>query len=169
MDSVAIRRLEAADPEMIEEAFRKQGWSKPASQYLRYLAEQEEGARAVLVAEYEGAFAGYATIKWASAYEAFREREIPEVNDFNVLLRYRRLGIGTMLMEEAERLIAERSSLAGLGVGLYADYGAAQVLYARRGYVPDGRGIQWQNRSVEPGASIPIDDDAVLYLIKQLN
>jgi hypothetical protein len=56
----------------------------------------------------------------------------------------------------------------GLGVGLYSDYGAAQRIYVRRGYLPDGRGMMYDNLPVEPGASIPIDDDATLMFTREL-
>jgi ribosomal protein S18 acetylase RimI-like enzyme len=51
-----------------------------------------------------------------------------------VLPRYRRQAIGTKLMDEAERLILERSPIIGIGVGLDSDCGAAQRLYVKRGY-----------------------------------
>jgi hypothetical protein len=54
--------------------------------------------------------------------------------------------------------------VVGLGVGLYCDYGAAQRIYVRRGYLPDGRGIMYRNQPVEPGAAIRIDDEATLML-----
>jgi len=99
----------------------------------------------------------------------FREAGIPEIADFNVLIKYQRKGIGTRLMDEAERRIAQRSSIAGIGVGLTSDYGAAQVLYVKRGYVPDGHGICSDGQSLEYGEQISIDDDLVLYLTKVLS
>jgi hypothetical protein len=56
--------------------------------------------------------------------------------------------------------------VVGVGVGLYADYGAAQRIYARRGYLPDGRGIIHCNQPIEPGAVVRIDDDATLMLTR---
>jgi hypothetical protein len=53
-------------------------------------------------------------------------------------------------------------------VGLYADYGPAQILYARRGYVPDGRGVWYAGRQVQPMESVILDDDTVMYLTKPL-
>jgi ribosomal protein S18 acetylase RimI-like enzyme len=52
-----------------------------------------------------------------------------EIVDFNVRPDLRRRGIGTRLMDEAEALIATRSPIAGIGVGLGLDYGPAQRLY----------------------------------------
>lgn len=56
--------------------------------------------------------------------------------------------------------------MAGIGVGLYSDYGAAQRIYVRRGYLPDGRGIMYRNQPVEPGATITIDEEAALMLTR---
>lgn len=52
---------------------------------------------------------------WVPYYEPFREAGIPEIQDFNVLPRYRRQGIGMVLMDAAEALIATRSTTAGSG------------------------------------------------------
>jgi len=163
-----IREMNESDPTLIEEAFRLQGWHKPASQYEGYLQESHEGKRVNLVAEYKGEFGGYVTIVWDSGYPPFREGGIPEIVDFNVLIKFRRLSIGTALMDEAESRIAARSAVAGLGVCLHSDYGAAQVLYAKRGYVPDGRGLYWKGRYLKYGDQVTVDDDLVIYLIKRL-
>ena len=72
-------------------------------------------------------------------------------------------------MDEAERLIAERSRICGIGVGLHHDYGAAQRLYALRGYVPDARGITSHGRRVNWGDEAKVDDDLVLWLTKPLS
>ncbi len=132
---ITLRELTASDCPRISRAFAEQGWTKPTSQYEGYLREQASGVRSVIVAVAGGQFAGYLTIVWLSEYPPFREKGIPEIVDFNVLLKYRRKGIGTRLMDAAEQMIRLRSPIAGIGVGLTADYGAAQVLYVKRGYV----------------------------------
>ena len=93
---------------------------------------------------------------------------VPEISDFNVLPDFRRQGIGTALMDEAERVIAARSPVAGVGVGMTRDYGNAQRLYVRRGYAPDGNGLMTHERPVIHGESVVVDDDLVLYLTKRL-
>src|SRR5437868_153639 len=137
---LSLRELSAVDGPLIARAFAVQGWSKPEEQYQRYYEQCMRGERVALIAEDEAGFAGYVTIEWVSGYPPFREAGIPEIADFNVLMRCRRVGIGTALLDEAERRIAARSAIAGIGVGLSGDYGAAQILYVRRGYVPDGQG-----------------------------
>lgn len=167
--NVKLRLLKEADADGIQSAFAEQGWNKPAELYLRYAREQQQGTRVTVVAEADGQFAGYGSVVWASDYAAFREAGVPEINDLNVLVKYRRQGVASRLMDEAERIIAERSSVAGIGVGLFSDYGNAQILYVKRGYVPDGRGIYVEPGYAKYGDTITVDDDLVLYLTKSLN
>ncbi len=164
----SLRRLRAADAETIAAAFAAQGWLKPAEQYRRYAAEQSAGTRVTLVAEVAGVFAGYVNVLWVSPYAGFRAAGIPEIADFNVLERFQRRRIGTTLIDAAEALIVERSPVAGIGVGLTADYGPAQILYVRRGYVPDGRGLVYRDRPAPHGTAVTVDDDLVLYLTRRL-
>lgn len=163
-----IRLLESDDIPQMAEAFTKLGWNKPASQYERYYTEQVSKVRDVYVAFLEETFAGYLTICWTSLYPPFREAKIPEIVDFNVLPQFRHQGIGTALMDKAESEITKVSSVAGIGVGMDADYGAAQRLYVLRGYVPDGRGLHHKDRQVRYGETINVDDNLALYLTKKL-
>jgi ribosomal protein S18 acetylase RimI-like enzyme len=163
-----IRRLEGEDIPQIVEAFQQLGWNKPDAQYQRYLIEQTEEIRAVYIALVQGKFAGYLTICWRSYYEPFQKENIPEIVDFNVLPKFRRQGIGTQLMDKAENEITRVSSIAGIGVGMDSDYGAAQRLYVRRGYVPDGHGLHYKDHHVKYGEQITVDDNLALYLTKKL-
>lgn len=164
----SIRLFDERNIPGIVEAFEELGWRKPASQYERYWMEQILKIRDMYVAFVDEQFAGYVTIYWQSGYRWFRERDIPEIMDFNVLPKFRRLGIGTQLMDKAESEIARMSSLAGIGVGMTADYGAAQRLYVLRGYVPDSNGLFYRGRPVNYGEALTVDDDLVLYLTKEL-
>jgi GNAT superfamily N-acetyltransferase len=163
-----IRALESRDIPEIAEAFRNIGWNKPATQYERYLRQQELGVRNVYVAFVQGQFAGYLTICWESSYQPFFVQSIPEIADFNVLPQFRRTGVGTQLMNTAEHEIARVNPVAGIGVGMTPDYGAAQRLYILRGYVPDGLGLHWKDHHVHYGDEIKVDDELALYLTKEL-
>ena len=163
-----IRPFDDRDIPEIATTFEELGWNKPTSQYERYWMEQVLKIRDMYVAFVEERFAGYVTIYWQSGYSQFRERHIPEIMDFNVLPKFRRMGIGTQLMDKAEGEIARVSRVAGIGVGLTPDYGAAQRLYVVRGYVPDGNGLMYRGRAVSYGEVIAADDDLVLYLTKEL-
>lgn len=168
MKQLAIRTLEERDVGPISAAFGTLGWNKPRSRYERYLSEQQSGARTVFVAFLGEEFAGYATVVWTPSYPPFLASGIPEIQDFNVLPRFRRRGIGTRLMDEAEQKISKRSDVAGIGVGMSPDYGAAQRLYVLRGYVPDGKGLTSGGTPVREGDEITVNDGLVLYLTKTL-
>jgi ribosomal protein S18 acetylase RimI-like enzyme len=165
---ITIRNMINDDCEIISKAFVAQGWNKQISLYEAYFQEQLKGERDVMIAECNGAFAGYITIQWESEYGYFRENNIPEIKDFNVLISYRRNGIGTKLMDEAELRISKKSNHAGLGVGLYEGYGNAQKLYVKRGYIPDGRGITYDNKSLTYGNQVVLDDDLCLMFTKKI-
>jgi ribosomal protein S18 acetylase RimI-like enzyme len=166
--SPILRPLVDADCTLISQDFARQGWRKPVEQNQAYLREAAQGRREILVAEVDGAFAGYLTIVWESDYLPFQQAGIPEIVDLNVLQKFQRRGIATTLLDAAEGRIAERAQIAGIGVGLTADYGPAQALYVKRGYVPDGRGAVSHGAFIRYGESISVDDDLVLYLTRVL-
>ncbi len=165
--NINIKLLEAQDIPGVTAAFDNTVWDVPASFLERFLAEQDRGGRTVLAAYADGDFTGYVTIKWQSDYPPFAEKGIPEINDLRVLPDFRRRGIATALVDEAEKRIFERLPIAGIGVGLYADYGAAQRMYILRGYVPDGLGLFCKGQHVKPGQEVTVDDDLVLYFTKE--
>ncbi|CAM4462765.1 GNAT family N-acetyltransferase [Paenibacillus typhae] len=168
MTEVTIRILNESDLKVISEAFHNQGWEKPETLFRKYWIEQEKEQRVTLVAEMNGDFAGYVNVLWQSDYPYFKKRLIPEIQDFNVLIKYRRLGVGTLLMDKAEDIVRERSEVSGLGVGLFSDYGAAQALYVNRGYVPDGKGIFKHGEYLQYSQQVIVDDDLNLFLVKRL-
>ena len=56
-----------------------------------------------------------------------------------------------------------------LSVGLHNGFGAAQRIYIKRGYIPDGSGIWYRDKPCVPYEdAYPIDDELVLYLSKKL-
>jgi GNAT superfamily N-acetyltransferase len=166
---LSVARLTSADITEIVAAFAVFGWSgKDHAQYAGYLREQEAGVRDVLIARIENTFVGYVTVKWRPEYPPFRDSNIPEIKDLNVLPQHRRKHIGARLMDEAERLISTRSPIGGISVALHSDYGAAQRFYVLRGYVPDARGITSHEKRVGYGDDVPVDDDLVLWLTKDL-
>lgn len=168
-ENIKLRKIRKSDCQKISEAFKKQGWNdKSISQYERYLAYQEKGERDVIIATFNEEFAGYLTIKWKASYQPFQKEGIPEIVDFNVLKKYQRKGIGTSLMDEAERRIKKISAYAGIGFGVYKDYGAAQILYINRGYKPDGNGLVKNSIPLKYGDVITVDDSIVFCLTKKL-
>jgi GNAT superfamily N-acetyltransferase len=166
MKHLTIHPLESRGVAPLSAAFSGLGWNKPRSHIASYLSEQQRGTRTVFVPFAGGDFAGYVTVAWIPSHPPFRATGVLEIQDFNVLPRFRRQGIGTSLMDEAERKVSERSGVAGIGIGMSPDYGAAQRLYVRRGYVPEGKGLTSNGSPVRPGDEITVEDGLVLYLTK---
>jgi len=171
-DGTTITDLAIPDVGDLAAAFAD--WPKPRSTFERYAAEAAAGRRTVLVARLEEAVAGFLTINWRSPYAPFVTAGIPEVQDFNVLDDMQRRGIGTALMDAAERRISEAGHrVVGIGVGLYSGdgygYGSAQRMYVKRGYVPDGAGVMIDGVAPPPGSSIVLDDSPVLMFTKHLS
>lgn len=171
-NQIQIRALIEKDIAVISDTFNQIGWNKPASLFEGYFKEQEAGERIVWVAHLKDEFAGYVTLKWQSQYPAFKAQNIPEVMDLNVLPDFRKMGIGSLLLDAAEKESAMRFATIGIGVGLYAGedggYGSAQILYVKRGYIPDGKGVTYHYEPTVPGNSYPFDDDLVLWFTKNL-
>ena len=69
-------------------------------------------------------------------------------------------------MDAIEPIALEKYGIVGIGVGLYQSYGSAQRLYAKRGYVPDGRGVMYHHQPVVPGAHVRVDDELNLFFTK---
>lgn len=168
MSTILIRQAQHDDAAWMQEHFSRIGWSKPEGYFATCCQQQDAGELVLLLAEINGDFAGHCKIIWKPGCPYFAENGIPETQDLNVLGEYRRRGVASRLMDESERRIGERSAVAGIGVGLYADYGAAQRMYVRRGYIPDGCGITYGDAYVTPGQSYPVDDDLVLWLVRRL-
>ena len=129
-----------------------------------YLQEQASGRRWVCVAEWCGQVAGYVTLLWEADDSVLGAEGIPEISDLKVFPPFRRRGIGSALLDEAEAHAATRFKTVGLNVGLHSGYGSAQRLYVRRGYVPDGSGVVIEGATVPEGATIRLDDDPVVTL-----
>ena len=162
----SIREMQESDIKDLSQGFINQGWPGREEILARYFLEQECGEREVLVAEVEGALAGYITILPCAKQGPFAEI-YPELSDFNVFEPFRNQGIGNLLMEEAEKRVKLISNKVTLGVGLHSGYGPAQRLYIKRGYIPDGSGVWYRNQPLEMDATIQNNDDLVLYLSKE--
>lgn len=136
--------------------------------FNRCLAENVSGERITFVALLNGVISGYVNVIFKSQYPYFLQNNIPEINDLYVAFQYRKNGIGRALIAECEKYAARTYESIGLGVGLYIGYGSAQRLYAKMGYIPDGKGLMYQNKAVPPGRDVFVDDDLLIYLYKKL-
>ena len=162
----SIRKMQESDIKDLSRGFISQGWPGREEILAKYFLEQESGEREVLVAEIDGAVAGYVTILPSAKHGPFAE-VYPELSDFNVFEPFRNQGVGSQLLEEAEKRVELVSIKVSLGVGLHSGYGPAQRLYIKRGYIPDGSGVWYRNQPLEMNATIQNNDDLVLYLSKK--
>lgn len=128
-----------------------------------------EGRRVLALAETGGEAVGYAIVNYTPTYPPFRRLNIPEIQDLNVVPDARRNGTGEKLVAWCEALLkSEGHGDAAISVGLDASYGAAQRLYVRMGYVPDGAGIAYDDVPVTKGELRPVDGLLTLKLVKSL-
>ena len=162
-----IRKMQTSDVKELSQGFINQGWPGREEILARYFLEQECKEREVLVAEVGGALAGYITILPCAKQGPFAEI-YPELSDFNVFEPFQNQGIGNLLMEEAEKRVRLISDKVTLGVGLHSGYGPAQRLYIKRGYIPDGTGVWYQNHQPAMNAVCEDIGELVLYLSKNL-
>lgn len=165
-EDLILRNIEEGDCEELAKTFSNHAY-KVAQIYKAFLEENYKGKSDTIVACYKGKLVGYATIVWESTYEAFEEEGIPEIKDIEVLDGYRQKGIASKLMDILEERALERCEYCGVGIGLADTYEAAQSLYAKRGYNPDGRGVFYiEEKFVHEG--LEVDDRQALMMIKKL-
>jgi GNAT superfamily N-acetyltransferase len=167
---VQFRELQDGDLALLAATGGGAAWNTRSGKWNRYWIEHQDGARIVLLADLEGQIVGYGSLVWVSQYPCFRGAGIPEIQDLVVAEKHRGAGLGTRLIHALEsRARAAGHLQLGIGVGLHRDYGSAQRLYSSLGYIPDGRGITWNNEPVVPGKDVRVDDDLVLWLTKDLD
>ena len=166
---LVIRSMEAADAQAFYGEYLAQGWHPDISVYEMRMKHEAEGKCVTLVAEYRGHPAGSVYVYMAPHDGPFKGKDWPEIHDFSVLKKYQRKGIGSRLMDAAERIAAKYADTVCLGVGVCDSYGSAQRMYIKRGYVPDGSGVWYQGKQcVQYETDCTVDDDLILYLSKKL-
>lgn len=168
-DTVIVRTMESMDARIFTDEFTAQGWHPEIAGYMSRLNDQSEGKCIALTALFEGCPAGYVYVYLCAEEGPFKGRNWPIIVDFNVLKKYQRRGIGKRLMDVAEQIAGTYADTVCLGVGLTDCYGTAQRMYIKRGYIPDGSGIWYQNKQcVQYETVCTVDDDLILFLSKKL-
>lgn len=172
-NKITVRRLDQEDItrilSMMKEPYMLGREDYYRSYFNRCFNENLSSRRITFVAVDGAMTAGYVNVIFQSDYQFFKDNNIPEINDLYVTPAYRKKGIGGKLLSACEKYAKEHGyHKIGLGVGLYRDYGSAQRLYTRNGYGLDGNGLMYLNKPVEPGRTVTVDDELLLYLYKQL-
>jgi ribosomal protein S18 acetylase RimI-like enzyme len=158
---VEIRELGEGDLELLEREL-------PSPHHGRRAARHEDGTATFLVAWLGERAAGYLLIRWDGADEEVVHRQLgsfPELNAVTVAPELQSRGIGTALVEEAERRVAGRGlPRVGLAVGI--DNPRARALYERLGY------RCWEHGTLEVTWPVPgesrRESESCVYLTKEL-
>jgi GNAT superfamily N-acetyltransferase len=168
-DGIHIRLCEEADiPHLAQLAQDGHHQTEPDYFETAY-KEQCEAFRIVFLAVVNGHLAGYVHLNFRPLYTPFVRLAIPEIQDLFVHPDFRRQGIGEHLIAACEgHTRAMGKSDIGIGVGVVGDFGAAQRLYTRLGYRPDGAGAVFERVPVKTGEVRPLDDRLCLMLLKNL-
>lgn len=167
-DKLIIRSMRPEDAKVYYDTYLSYDWHPQIETYDNYYKEQQAGERLVFVPEYEGKVVGICTLVLHPTEGPWGGKDIPEIVDLCVFFHIHKYGIGSKLLDVAEAEAAKRSDMVFLAVGCHSGYGAAQRIYVKRGYIPDGSGVWYQNRQLDQYAPCVNDDDLLLFMSKKL-
>ncbi len=123
----------------------------------------------ILIAAQDQKDVGFGILNFDPKYSLYQKLNIPEIQDLNVIPERRQQGIATRLVEAFETIALDQGAeKIGISVGLTKDYGPAQRLYFKLGYMPDGNGISYDREGITYGQTYVADDDLCLMMIKEL-
>lgn len=165
--NIDIRKMNYNDIPLICKADNDESEGNIA--YLKnQLLNQDKHECIALIALYNGNVAGYVFLYYKCRWGALANCGVPGVVDLTVFEKYRQKGIATNLMNVAEDIAKRHSNKVYLEVCLSSEYGPAQRLYVKRGYIPDGKGVYYESSVCETDAICKNNDELTLCLIKEL-
>lgn len=167
-DSLLIRSMEIEDVKVIYDTYLAYGWHPMLETFENYYKEQEENRRKVFIAEYKGEVSGICTLVLNPKEGPWVDMGYPEIVDLTVFFHVHNKGIGNKLLDVIEQEAAKIADTVYLAVGVHSGYGAAQRIYVKRGYIPDGSGVWYQGKQLEQYAPCCNDDDLLLFMSKKL-
>lgn len=166
---IAVRRAGNQDIPALWDMVAKHGKTQESDYFEHCMELQEQGKREVLIISEDGTDAGYGILNWNPKYALFKKLGIPEIQDLNVIPSFRCKGLATHLIGYCENLARQKGCEdMGIAFGLHSNYGPAQRLYIKLGYIPDGQGVTYDRKQIAFGEFKPVDDDLCLMLIKAL-
>jgi len=170
MNHITITQLsKVEEAELLNIQFAVQfPWYSHSDYYDNCLLENKSGQRVTLIAYFNGQLAGCCHLLYQSKYPYFSQNNIPEINDLSIFPEFRRNKIASALFDQLEQIASLTGNTIGLGVGLFRDYGHAQIMYGKRGYIMDGNGLTYNNEYVPPGHTVNVNDELLLYMVKSL-
>jgi GNAT superfamily N-acetyltransferase len=152
VDEIQVRPCTDRDLDLL-----RARWSAAGDVHGAHHGRQADGAATYLVAWRGDEPLGCAMVQWAGCVGSSARRAFPdavEINHLQVRERFRRQGVGRLLIEAAEACAAARGrDQVALGVG--EENRDAERLYLRLGYEPTG--------VVDVTEYNWVDDDAVVH------
>ncbi len=167
-DKLTIRSMRPEDAKVYYDTYLSYDWHPQMETYENYYKEQQKGERLVFVPEYKGKVVGICTLVLHPSEGPWGGKDMPEIVDLCVFFHIHKSGIGSKLLDVAESEAGKRSDTVFLAVGCHSGYGPAQRIYVKRGYIPDGSGVWYQNKQLDQYAPCVNDDDLLLFMSKQL-
>lgn len=165
--NLEIRKMNYADIPLICKADHDE--SEGNITYLtNQLTNQDKQECIALLALYHGKVAGYVFLYYKCRWGGLANCNIPGVVDLIVFKEYRQKGIATHLMNVAEDIARSYGNKIYLDVCLCSEYGPAQIFYIKRGYIPDGKGVYYEEKVCETDAICKNNDELTLCLVKEL-
>jgi GNAT superfamily N-acetyltransferase len=123
---VRVRTLTAEELGVVSDCMR----ARPFEKHRERLEQQSRGDILYLVAwEDDGGAVGHELLRWRGRLG------FPQVEDLFVLPARRAEGIGSLLLDAAERQ-TRRRGFVRIGLGVAVENDGARRLYERRGYAP---------------------------------
>ena len=145
-----VRAMRESDAAAFDYEYTLSGEIKSGETFKTLYARQRMKKVNVYVAEFECKLLGYIVV----SYETTLKGEIiVHIEDMYVLPLFRKCGVGQSLLNYAEREIVRRYDKVNASIGIGAAYGAAQRLFIKNGYMPDGLGVRFNGRILQEGAN----------------
>ncbi len=169
--TLTIKPAEASQLDVLENEFSPDNLSK--SHYKRYDV-QKQGEGVYLIAWYGHTPVGHFLLRWSGPDDAHVMNYVDVTHSAFLeagatSVAYRRKGVATALIREAERLArAKGCTQIGLSVGS-TDNPEAKRLYEHLGYVDWGRGeflISWEY--IDTHGNQGTETEVVIYMHKRL-
>ena len=167
--AVKIRPAKAADLAFLEEQFSPNSLSR--YQHRRY-AVQKSGKGAFLIAWHGSIPVGHFLLRWEGPEHdptGHYPPHTPYLESGGTREAYRRQGVATRIITEAERLVRVRGyTQIGLAVGS-TDNSVAKRLYERLGYADWGRGefrVSWDYETKDGRKGT--ESEICIYMFKTL-
>ena len=168
-DAIIIKAAENKDLQILNDLADQLDTPKLDGYFETCLVDQAAGRREIFLIFFQNEAAGYVIFNRAPRYSLYKRLNIPEIQDLNTVPVYRQRGLATQLIHYCEDMArSEGFEQIGISVGLHKSFGAAQRIYCKLGYVPDGYGVTYDREFVQAGELRPVDDLLCLMMVKDL-